>query len=57
MIFDIFPIDKAMISFFVAVKYYCCQNAEIMLMLINYYEYLKNNMKIIKISLDDFNKY
>ena len=57
MIFDIFPIDKAMISFFVAVKYYCCQNAEIMLMLINYYEYLKNNMKIIKISLDDLNKY
>ena len=57
MIFDIFPIDKAMISFFVAVKYYCCKNAEIILMLINYYEYLKNDMKIIKISLDDLNKY
>ena len=57
MIFDIFPIDKAMISFFVAVKYYCSSNSEIMLMLINYYEYLKNNMKIIKISLDDLNKY
>ena len=57
MIFDIFPIDKAMISFFVAIKYYCSSKADIMLMLINYYEYLKNNMKIIKISLDDLNKY
>ena len=57
MIFDIFPIDKAMISFYTAVKYYFENNNDIMLMLINYYEYLRNTMKIIKVSLDDLNKY
>ena len=57
MIFDIFPIDKAMISFYSAVKYYYDKNKEIMVMLLNYYEYLKNNMKILKLSINDLNKY
>ena len=57
MIFDIFPIDKAMISFYSAVKYYYDKNKEIMIMLLNYYEYLKNNMKILKLSINDLNKY
>ena len=57
MIFDIFPIDKAMISFYNAVKYNCRKNEEVMIMLLNYYEYLKNTMKIIKVSQDDLNKY
>ena len=57
MIFDIFPIDKAMISFYSAVKYYYDKNNEIMVILLNYYEYLKNNMKILKISINDLNKY
>jgi hypothetical protein len=57
MIFDIFPIDKAMISFYISVKYYCSKNEETMIVLLNYYEYLKNNMKIIKISQNDLNKY
>ena len=57
MIFDIFPIDKAMISFYSAVKYYCCKNEDVMMMLVNYYEYLKNAMKIIKVSINDLNKY
>jgi hypothetical protein len=57
MIFDIFPIDKAMISFYSAVKYYCCKNEDVMMMLVNYYEYLKNTMKIIKVSISDLNKY
>ena len=57
MIFDIFPIDKAMISFYISVKYYCSKNEKIMIILLNYYEYLKNAMKIIKISQIDLNKY
>ena len=57
MIFDIFPIDKAMISFYISVKYYYSKNDEIMIMLLNYYEYLKNTMKIIKITQKDLNKY
>ena len=57
MIFEIFPIDKAMISFYSSVKYYFCQNKDTLQMLINYYEYLKNEMKIIKISIDDLNIY
>ena len=57
MIFDIFPIDKAMISFYSAVKYYYRRNDEIMILLLNYYEYLKNKMKIIKVSQKDLNKY
>ena len=57
MIFDIFPIDKAMISFYSAVKFYCSKNEEVMIMLVNYYEYLKNTMKIIKVSINDLNKY
>ena len=57
MIFDIFPIDKAMISFYISVKYYCSKNEETMIVLLNYYEYLKNTMKIIKISQNDLNKY
>ena len=57
MIFGIFSIDKAMISFYSAIKYYCSKNDDVMMMLINYYEYLKNTMKIIKISINDLNKY
>ena len=57
MIFDIFPIDKAMISFYTAVKYYFENNNDIMIMLENYYEYLKNTMKIIKLSINELNKY
>lgn len=57
MIFDIFPIDKAMISFYIAVKYYFENNKDIISMLIDYYEYLKNTMKILKVSIDDLNKY
>ena len=57
MIFDIYPIDKAMISFYISVKYYCNKNEEIMIILLNYYEYLKNTMKIIKVTQIDLNKY
>ena len=57
MIFDIFPIDKAMISFYISVKYYFKDNQNIMTILENYHDYLKNTMKIIKISDKDLNKY
>ena len=57
MIFDIYPIDKAMISFYISIKYYCKDNKDIMELLMKYYDYLKNTMKIIKISEGDLNKY
>ena len=57
MIFDIFPIDKAMISFYISVKYYFKDNQNIMTILENYHDYLKNTMKIIKITDKDLNKY
>ena len=57
MIFDIFPIDKAMISFYISVKYYNKDNKDIMTKLEEYHDYLKNNMKIIKISDMDLTKY
>jgi hypothetical protein len=57
MIFDIFPIDKAMISFYISVKFYNKDNKDIMTMLENYHDYLKNTMKIIKISDVDLTKY
>ena len=49
MIFDIFPIDKAMISFFIATKYYSKNEKNILELLEKYYDYLKNSLKVIKI--------
>ena len=57
MIFDIYPIDKAMISFFISVKYYCKEDKDIIELLNKYYDYLSTNMKIIKLSKKDLDKY
>ena len=57
MIFDIFPIDKAMISFFIATKFYSKNEKNILELLEKYYDYLKNSLKVIKIAKNDLDKY
>ena len=57
MIFDIYPIDKAMISFYISIKFYNKDNKDIIELLMKYYDYLKNSIKIIKVSDTDLNKY
>ena len=57
MIFDIYPIDKAMISFYISIKFYNKENKDIIELLMKYYDYLKNSIKIIKVSDTDLNKY
>ena len=57
MIFDIFPIDKAMISFFISIKYYCKEEKDLLQLLDKYYDYLKNSLKVIKINTKDLEKF
>ena len=57
MIFDIFPIDKAMISFYNAVSYICSDKKDIMLALNVFYNHLSSNMKVVKIPIKEIIKY
>ena len=57
MIFDIFPIDKAMMSFYISIKYYCKDDKDVIQLLDKYYDYLKNSLKVIKINMKDLEKY
>ena len=57
MIFDIFPIDKAMMSFYISIKYYCKEEKDIIQLLDKYYDYLKNGLKAIKINMKDLEKF
>jgi hypothetical protein len=57
MIFDIFPIDKAMISFYIPIKFYCKDDKIIMELLDKYCDYLTTNLKIIKLTKKDLDKY
>lgn len=57
MIFDIYPIDKAMISFYISVKYFCKDDNGVFELLNKYYDYLKNKLKIIRISMKNLEKY
>ena len=57
MIFDIFPIDKAMISFYIPIKFYCKDDKIIMELLDKYCDYLTTNLKIIKLTKKDLYKY
>ena len=57
MIFDIFPIDKAMMSFYISIKYYCKEDKDIIQLLDKYYDYLKNGIKAIKINMKDLEKF
>ena len=57
MIFDIFPIDKAMMSFYISIKYYCKEEKDLIQLLDKYYDYLKNGLKAIKINMKDLEKF
>ena len=57
MIFDIFPIDKAMITFYNAVSYICHDKKDIMLALNAFYNHLSINMKVVKIPINEIIKY
>ena len=57
MIFDIFPIDKAMMSFYISIKYYCKEEKDIIQLLDKYYDYLKNGLKAIKINMNELEKF
>ena len=57
MIFDFFPIDKAMISFYNSVNYYFNKKENIMKSLKEYFQYLKNEMKVVKLTEEDLNKF
>ena len=57
MIFDIFPIDKAMMSFYISIKYYCKDDKDVIQLLDKYYDYLKNSLKVIKINMKDLEKF
>lgn len=57
ILFKYFPIDKAMLSFYSSVEYCCIKRQTILDALKKYNRYLRNNMNIIKLTKDDFDKY
>ena len=57
MIFNLFPIDKAMISFYSAAFYVYSQNKDIYSKLQDFLNYLKNTSKIIKIEEETIEGY
>ena len=58
ILFKYFPIDKAMLSFYTAVEYCFLQKkGNVIDYLKKFNKYLRNNMKIVKLSKEDFDKY
>jgi hypothetical protein len=57
ILFKYFPIDKAMLSFYSSVEYCCIKRQTVLDALKKYNRYLRNNMNIIKLTKDDFDKY
>ena len=57
MLFKYYPIDKAMLSFYTSVEYICIQKQIVLESLKIYNKYLKNNLQVIKIPKEDFDKY
>ena len=57
ILFKYFPIDKAMLSFYSSVEYCCIKRQTVLNALKKYNRYLRNNMNIIKLTKDDFDKY
>ena len=57
MIFNLFPIDKAMISFYSAAFYVYSQNKDVYSKLQDFLNYLKNTSKIIKIEEETIEGY
>ena len=57
ILFKYYPIDKAMLSFYSAVEYSCIKRQTILDALKKYNRYLRNNIQIIKLTKEDFDKY
>ena len=57
ILFKYYPIDKAMLSFYSSVEYCCIKRQTVLDALKKYNRYLRNNMKVIKLTKDDFDKY
>ncbi len=57
ILFKYYPIDKAMLSFYSAVEYSCIKRQSILDALKKYNRYLRNDMQIIKLTKEDFDKY
>ena len=57
ILFKYLPIDKAMLSFYSSVEYCCIKRQTVLDALKKYNRYLRNNMNIIKLTKDDFDKY
>lgn len=58
ILFKYYPIDKAMLSFYTAVEYRFLQKKSNYIdSLKKFNKYLRNNMKIVKLSKEDFDKY
>ena len=57
ILFKYYPIDKAMLSFYTAVEYSCIKRQSILDALKKYNRYLRNNMQIINLTKEDFDKY
>ena len=57
ILFNYFPIDKAMLSFYASVEYCCIKRQTILDALKKFNRYLRNQMNIVKLTKDDFDKY
>lgn len=57
ILFNYYPMDKAMLSFYSSVEYCCLKRQTILDGLKRFNRYLRNNMNIIKLSKEDFDKY
>jgi hypothetical protein len=57
ILFQYFPFDKAMLSFYSSVEYCCIKRQTVLDALKKYNRYLRNNMNIIKLTKEDFDKY
>lgn len=57
ILFKYYPMDKAMLSFYSAVEYCCIKKQSVLDSLKKYNRYLRNNLQLIKMAKEDFDKY
>ena len=57
ILFSYYPIDKGMLAFYSTVEYCCIKRQTILDALKKFNRYLRNNLNIIKLTKDDFDKY
>ena len=57
ILFNYFPIDKAMLSFYASVEYCCIKRQTILDALKKFNRYLRNQMNIVKLNKNYFDKY